>query len=123
MQVRTYVSGLGADNNPCTASMPCQTLQAALNTTIAGGEIFVLDSANYGPLTINKAVTIASEGAMGGVLAMSGVGITINAGPNDVVSLRGLAIAGNNSGGFGIQFNSGRSLSIQHHTMPNLTKS
>jgi len=123
MQTRTYVSGLGKDNSPCTASMPCQTFQAALNTTIAGGEIFVLDSANYGPVSINKAVTIASEGAVGGVLALSGAGITINAGPNDVVTLRGLAIDGNNSGSVGIQFNSGPSLSIQNSVIRNFTNS
>src|SRR5712691_10752793 len=79
-QTRTYVSGLGSDSNPCTASSPCQTFQAALAMTIAGGEIYVLNSANYGAVTINKAVTITSEGAVAGVLATSGVGITITAG-------------------------------------------
>jgi nitrous oxidase accessory protein NosD len=58
----------------------CQTFQAALALTAAGGEIYVLDSANYGAVTINKAVSITSEGAMGGVLAPSGAGITIAAG-------------------------------------------
>src|SRR6478752_2955435 len=68
-QMRTYVSGLGSDANPCTVSAPCQTFQRALAMTVAGGTIFVLDSANYGPVTINKAVTITSEGSMAGVLA------------------------------------------------------
>src|SRR5262245_62890527 len=74
-QMRTYVSGLGNDNNPCTASSPCSTFQAALALTLAGGTIYVLDSANYGPVTINKALTITSEGAMAGVLATTGVGM------------------------------------------------
>jgi nitrous oxidase accessory protein NosD len=73
--------------------------------TIAGGEIYVLNSADYGPVTINKAVTITSEGAMAGVLATSGAGITINAGANDVVNLRGLNIDGANAGAAAIQFN------------------
>jgi hypothetical protein len=61
------------------------------HATTAGGEIFVLDSANYGPVSINRAITIASDGAVGGVLATSGAGLTIAAGAGDVVYLRGLA--------------------------------
>src|SRR5262245_36216700 len=45
---RTYVSGVGKDSNPCTAAAPCQTLQKALAQTLAGGQIYALDSANYG---------------------------------------------------------------------------
>src|SRR5262245_32412273 len=97
-QMRTYVSGLGNDNNSCTVSSPCKTFQAALALTIAGGAIYVLNSANYGPVTINKAITITSEGAMAGVLATNGVAMTIRAGANDVINLRGLDIDGGNSG-------------------------
>jgi hypothetical protein len=122
-QMRTYVSGLGNDSNPCTASAPCQTLQAALALTIPGGEIFVLDSANYGPVIINQAVTITSEGALAGVLATSGVAITINAGSSDVVNLRGLDIDGGGSGNVGIQFNSGQSLNIQKSLVRNFSDS
>jgi hypothetical protein len=122
-QMRTYVSGTGNDNNSCMVSSPCKTFQAALALTIAGGEIFVLNSANYGAVTINKAVSITSEGAVGGVLATSGVGITISAGPNDVVNLRGLDIDGGNSGTTGIQFASGRSLTVQKTTVRNFTNS
>src|SRR6185369_2475583 len=35
--MRTYVSGLGSDSNPCTAASPCATFQAALAMTLAGG--------------------------------------------------------------------------------------
>src|SRR4051794_5308803 len=59
-QSRTFVSGRGNDTNPCTAALPCRTLNAALQLTIAGGEIYVLDTADFGPVNINKAVTIAS---------------------------------------------------------------
>src|SRR3954454_17861644 len=104
--MRTYVSGLGSDGNPCTAASPCATFQAALALTLAGGEIFVLNSANYGPVTINKGLTITSEGAVAGILATSGAAITINAGPNDAVNLRGLGLDGANSGTVGIQFTS-----------------
>src|SRR5690349_11535622 len=56
--MRTYVSGTGVDSNPCTFAAPCQTLQAALTKTAPGGEIQSLDSADYGHVTINQAVTI-----------------------------------------------------------------
>src|SRR5215472_1518543 len=121
--MRTYVSGLGSDSNPCTASSPCATFQAALAMTLAGGEIFVLNSADYGPVTINKAVSITSEGAAAGILATSGAAITISAGASDVVNLRGLTIDGANSGTFGIQFASGKSLTIQKSFVRNFTNS
>lgn len=120
---RTYVSGVGSDTSPCTAAYPCASLKAALALTIAGGEIFVLNSADYGPVTINKAVTITSEGAAAGILAVNGVGITINAGAGDVVNLRGLTIDGANSGTVGIQFVSGKSLTIQKSFVRNFTNS
>lgn len=121
--MRTYVSGLGNDNNPCTAAYPCATFKAALALTLAGGEIFVLNSADYGPVTINKAVSITSEGAAAGILTTSGVGITISAAASDVVNLRGLTLDGANSGSVGIQFVSGKSLTIQKSFVRNFTNS
>ena len=118
-QTRTYVSGTGSDSYPCTITQPCKTLHAALSLTVAGGEIFVLNSANYGPVTITKAVTITGEGAVAGMLSTSGAGITINAGANDVINLRGLDIDGGNSGTYGIQFTSGLSLNVQKSLIRN----
>jgi hypothetical protein len=122
-QFRTYVSGMGSDSNSCVASSPCQTFQGALAKTMPGGEIYVLDSANYGPVTITQAVTITSEGATGGVLATGSAGITISAGAQDVVTLRGLEIDGGNSGGTGILFTSGKSLNVQQSTVRNFVNS
>jgi len=120
-QTRTYVSGTGSDSNACTVSAPCKTFQAALALTVAGGEIYVLNSANYGAVTINKSVSITSEGAVAGVLATSGAAIAINAGPNDVINLRGLVIDGGNTGSTGIQFTAGQALNIQKTTVRNFT--
>jgi hypothetical protein len=111
--MRTFVSGLGQDSNPCTATAPCQTLQAALAKTLAEGQISALDSANYG--YVNKAVSIISARRATGVLATSSVaGITITAGANDIINLQGLDIDGAGSGADGIQFNSGASLNVQN---------
>ena len=122
-QIRTYVSGQGSDANPCVAYAPCRTFQTALSLTIAGGEIFVLDSANYGPVTIDRALTIVSEGAVAGILATTGTAIRVSAGANDVVSLRGLDIDGGGSGDYGIYFYSGQALSVQKSTVRNFASS
>src|SRR5262245_6349593 len=122
-QARTFVSSQGSDANLCLIASPCRTFQAALALTTAGGEIFVLNSANYGSLTITKAVTITSEGAVAGVLATTGVGITINAGASDVINLRGLDIDGGKTGVTGIQFSSGSALNIQRSSIRGFTGS
>jgi Right handed beta helix region len=112
--LRTYVSGSGKDNPYCNVRRPCRTFQGALAQTAAGGEVYALDSADYGSVIINKAVTIASKQAAG-ILAGSNVsGVIINAGSQDVVTLRGLDIDGAGSGSSGIQFTSGAALNIQN---------
>src|SRR5262249_48559583 len=109
--MNTYVSGKGNDGNPCSSSQPCQTFPAALMQTAAGGQINALDSANYGSLVINRAVSIVSAGNAIGVLASGGgSGIAISAGTSDVISLQGLVIDGAGSGANGIQFTSGGAL-------------
>src|SRR5215813_4865531 len=102
---RTFVSGSGNDANPCSQGAPCRSFAGALAQTSPGGEIAVLDTAGYGMVTINKAVSIVNEeGVEAGITATSGDGITINAGSGDVVNLRGLTIVGA-GGGNGITFN------------------
>jgi len=120
-QMRTYVSGKGSDSNPCSVAQPCQTLKAALTLTMQGGEIFVLDSANYGPVTIGQAVSITAAGAGAGILIPSGNAVVINAGPNEVVNLRGLVLDGGQTGTTGIQFNSGAKLTVQNAIIRNFT--
>jgi hypothetical protein len=91
---RTFVASNGIDANPCSLSQPCRTFARALTQTNAGGEIVVLDSAGYGPVTIAKAVSIvAAPGAHAGITAFSGDAITVNA-PDGTVVLRGLSITG-----------------------------
>src|SRR5258708_4262354 len=92
---RTWVSGVGDDVNPCSRTAPCKTFPGAISKTAAGGEIDVLDPGGFGAVTITKAMTIAQEGpGEGGILVAGTNGITINAGANDVVVLRGLQIDG-----------------------------
>jgi hypothetical protein len=79
----------------------------------AGGEVVILDSGNYQPLMISKAVSVvAAPGAHPGMSVASGAGISVNAGPDDVVSIRGLRII-SQGGARGILFNSGKTLHVE----------
>jgi hypothetical protein len=113
---RSFVAGSGSDSNPCTNGAPCRSFAQAITVTNAKGEIDVLDVAGYGPLTITKAISIVNDGVGTASVAVpsgySGIGITINAGMNDAVNLRGLTIDGEGNGGTGIQLNAGGSLTI-----------
>ena len=115
---QTYVSGAGKDTFPCTREKPCRTFAAALAAVAAEGEVIVLDSAGYGLVTIDKAVSIvAPPGVYAGVPQSGGAtGVTVNAPAGAVVVLRGLTIkrAAEGFGGFGLRFNSGGQLHVEN---------
>jgi hypothetical protein len=91
---RTFVASTGNDANPCTLPLPCRQFAAAVAKTAVGGEVIVLDSAGYGPVTITQSVSlIAPVGVYAGISVFTGDGVTIN-GPGIIVILRGLAING-----------------------------
>jgi hypothetical protein len=91
---RTFVASSGNDANPCTLTQPCRGFARAITQTVSGGEIVVIDSAGYGPVTIGQSATIvAPSGVYAGVSVASGSGVTIN-GSGIVVTLRGLTITG-----------------------------
>ena len=116
---RTFVSAAGNDAAACSLAAPCRGFAAALVQTNPGGEIVVLDSAGYGPVTINKAVSIVvPPGIYAGVsVTVPGTdGIVVNAGASDEVILRGLTV--NNQGGNnGVVFNSGAALYVESCTI------
>jgi hypothetical protein len=91
---RSYLARGGNDANPCTLPDPCRLLPAALAAVADGGEVWMLDSANYNATTVNvaKSVTIlAVPGALGSVVAASGPAISI-ATAGVKVALRNLVI-------------------------------
>lgn len=109
--VRTWVSGVGDDANPCSRTAPCKTFAGAIIKTQAGGEIDSLDPGGFGAVTITKAITIDGRGGHeSSILNFGGNGIVINAGPNDVVILRHLQIQGVGTGSSGIRFIGGKAL-------------
>jgi hypothetical protein len=117
---KVFVAGQGSDSNPCTFAQPCLSFQHAHDTVAAGGVIDVLSPADYGVVTITKAISIQGHG-FAGLAVTSGDGITINAGASDAISLRGLLIDGVGLGNTGIRFNTGVSLDIQECLIRNFT--
>ena len=115
---RTFVASYGADTNACSISAPCRSFGAAIAQTSAGGEVLILDSAGYGPVTITQAVSIiAPSGIYAGISVLGGtaptIGIDVTAPAGALVMLRGLAInkVGGN-GSTGIHFGSGGGLIV-----------
>ena len=85
LRARVFVASYGTDSGTCSFSAPCRSLNFAYNAVLAGGEITMIDSAGFEPLTINKALTITSPaGVEAGITTPSGGNaITVSAGLND----------------------------------------
>jgi len=115
--VRTWVSGVGDDVNPCSRTAPCKTFAGAISKTAAGGEISVLDPGAFGALTITKAITLNGDGTLASILASGTNGIIVNAGAGDVVIIRSLSINGALGGLNGIRFLAGAHLRIENTTI------
>jgi hypothetical protein len=116
--IRTWVSGVGDDANPCSRTAPCRTFAGAISKTAAGGIINTLDPGSYGTVTATKSITI--EGAAGmqsAVLATGTTGILVN-GAGIHVTLRNLQIHGGNNaispGVNGVRYLNGASLTIDN---------
>lgn len=120
---RTFVASYGSPANTafnCSIAKPCRAFSEAMGVTSTGGEIIVLDSAGYGPVTIAQSVSIiAPPGVYAGISVFSGDGVTISAGATDKVVLRGIAINGQ-GGGDGIRVNSGKEIHIEDCTVANM---
>ncbi len=55
---RTWVSGVGDDQNPCSRTAPCKTFAGAISKTATNGEINCLDPGGFGGVTITKSIQI-----------------------------------------------------------------
>lgn len=112
---RVFVSArTGSDTNSCNSiTSPCLTFQGAVNQVASTGSVIVLDTGGYGPVTIDKSLTIeAPAGIVAFIHPPSGNAITVGAGPSDVVILRGLSL--NVGTGTGIDFVSGGVLKVEN---------
>ena len=121
---RAYLASDGNDANPCTLAAPCRLLPAALTAVASGGEIWMLDSANYNTatVTIGKSVSIlAVPGAIGSVVATGGPAILI-AVPALKIALRNLVIVPlpGTGGTDGVRIEAATTLSIEDSLLANL---
>jgi hypothetical protein len=121
----TYVSGKGTDTGGCiNATNACRTFAYAVSQTTAGGEIIVLDPADYSPVTITGPISIVADGGgPAGIILASGNAITINAGSTGVVNLRGLTLDGEGTAASGIVLNSAGSLTVENCFIRNFQNS
>jgi hypothetical protein len=114
---RTFVASYGAPTNVlfnCSITKPCRAFSEAIGVTNPKGEVVVLDSAGYGPVSVMKPVSIiAPPGIYAGITVLSGDGVAVNAGASDIVVLHGLSINGQ-GGNRGIYFHSGARLRVEN---------
>ena len=124
---RTYVSSTGSDASPCTLAAPCRLLPAALAAVASGGEIWMLDSANYNgaSVVVTKSVTIlAIPGAVGSVVATDGAAAFHIATAGVSVTLRNLVMVPLHGtvGAYGVQMANGSALNIEDCTISGMSQ-
>jgi hypothetical protein len=121
---RAFVSSGGNDvanlAAGCPIAQPCRSFAAAISQATVGGEVIVLDSAGYGPVTITKSISIvAPPGIYAGISVFSGHGVTVGA-AGIKVKLAGLTINGQ-GGADGIHFGQGDLLIVERCTVRNMS--
>jgi len=99
---KTWVSSNGTNNATCGRTTPCDTFQHAHDATTAKGEINCIDAADYGPVSITKSISIVCDNTQAGINVTASNAVAIAAAATDVVTLRGLDLDGNGTGGNGI---------------------
>ena len=99
--VRTWVSGVGDDANPCSRTAPCKTFAGAISKTFINGEINCLDPGGFGAVTITKSITIDCHEVYASILASGTNGIIVNISPNPNDPLRTVRIRNLNVNGTG----------------------
>src|SRR5664279_5546513 len=119
----TWVSGAGSDLNDCSIHTPCRQITKALADTSAGGVINVLPGEYQGVL-VDKAVDIIADQGMATIAGSSSpfggtffAGIYVNAGPSDVVHIRGMIVDQPGISWAGILFASGAALHVENCTL------
>jgi hypothetical protein len=117
---RTWVSGVGDDQNACSRTSPCHTFAGAISKTNIGGEITVMDAGGFGTVIIRKSITIDGTGVPSSIMAAQATGITIDIpfhrqSPDSKrsVRIRGLAINGLGTGTNGIEVVAANRVSIE----------
>jgi len=110
---RVFLSSLGRNNGNCGGLLnPCRDFETAVARVTTGGEIIILDSGPFPGGTINKAVTLSAATGVG-TIVLGFPGLYVNAGPAEVVVIRGLVLKGETDTIIGVQIGAGRSLVVE----------
>jgi hypothetical protein len=113
--IRTWVSGVGDDFNPCSRTAPCKTFAGAISKTATSGEINCLDPGGFGAVTITQSISIVcGQSGIAGVLVAGTPGITVNVSATSRVVLDGLDFEGAGSGTNGVAMNGAGQLTIRN---------
>jgi hypothetical protein len=119
---QTWVASNGTNNGNCDFVTPCDTFQHAYAATFAGGTIGCIDAGSYGRIIIGKAISVICDDSKGGILTNGGnIGVDVQAGPSDTVTLKGLDIEGAGTGLTGIYFQSGAALHVSNVHVRNVS--
>jgi hypothetical protein len=103
---RVFVSVTGNDANVCSdIATPCRTFAGGITQVDPQGEVIVIASGSYAGGTITKSVKI---NVASGVVAFSGLPITVNPGAGGTVVIRGLTLKAATAGsGTGVTHQTG----------------
>ena len=107
-----FASVIGSDGTgDGSFTFPFRTLQHAYAQAQIGDTVKLVEPGDYGPATIDKAITIiGTPGA--GIFDPGGNAITVNAGPQDTVTIDNLIIDQGTGTGNGIQVNKVHKLNL-----------
>lgn len=115
---RVFVSPLGKDAAGCGALLtPCKTFAGAVTQVNAGGMVVALLPGDYGPVAITKSLTIEAPAGIAALVQTGATAITVNAGPSDVVTLRGLILTNPGRSAQGILVNSAGAVHVEKCTI------
>jgi len=120
---RTFLSAAGSDSNNCANVLtPCRHLATAFAATAQDGEIYVLDPANYGSVTITHGVSIEGHGWASIAPVAGNPAILVSANAGDKINIIGAVLDGTNVNlTTGIIFNSGGSLTVCESVIRNFS--
>lgn len=117
----TWVAGYGNDANAGTPTSPFATFQTAVNATAPGGIVSVLSPGDFGAVTVSHAITL-DGGSVGGSITFTGnVGIDINAGASDIVTVRNLHVNGLGAGVYALLLQTGGTLIVENCVFENFS--
>src|ERR1700726_2862910 len=81
-----YVSTTGLDTNPCTQSLPCATMQHAVDIALPGDTVRVLSGTYHQPVNLTKPLTLLGSGETSTIIDGSNIDTGAGQGTGDVTA-------------------------------------